>query len=377
MTELLYPEGMRALRFEHLDGAGQRRDVVIVRRAFDIGDDGQVVPRAVAPPFVLGETPFEEAGGALRFESELAPWKPGGELVLHATAHAPGSRATTRFDAQLAVFGADSPGVPLVDERLSVTGPRVCEYGRAGLTFASRWRVTPPEPTLSVPIRFDRSFGGTVRLDAGRPEEAGARVAFPGNPVGMGFVPTAEMAAEQLDLQRSDASVALDEWAERVRRIDAPQVERPSEPFEHPMRPTPLAGWGIVAKHWDYRLPFAGTFDEDWRSKRFPLLPTDFDARYWCGSRTELRFPKLPREVEIRTSGLVKDSSRNQAFTVRLSTGRLELHVFDRTRSKQLLDLRADTLWVDLDSKEAIVIYRVDVEHSETMDALIVRGEET
>jgi hypothetical protein len=39
-------------------------------------------------------------------------------------------------------------------------------------------------------------------------------------------------------------------------------------------------GFGAVMSHWSPRREWAGTFDEQWRATRMPLLPTDYDPRY-------------------------------------------------------------------------------------------------
>jgi len=40
-------------------------------------------------------------------------------------------------------------------------------------------------------------------------------------------------------------------------------------------------GFGAVPRHWPGRLRYAGTYDQHWKINRSPLLPEDFDSRFW------------------------------------------------------------------------------------------------
>ena len=60
-----------------------------------------------------------------------------------------------------------------------------------------------------------------------------------------------------------------------------PNVEYPDEPFTRAGdRPRP-AGFGAVACHWDPRAALAGTYDDRWLRERQPLVPDDFDDRFF------------------------------------------------------------------------------------------------
>lgn len=40
-------------------------------------------------------------------------------------------------------------------------------------------------------------------------------------------------------------------------------------------------GFGAVPRHWSGRLAYAGTYDQHWKDTRSPLLPENFDPRFW------------------------------------------------------------------------------------------------
>ncbi|HVY49446.1 MAG TPA: DUF2169 domain-containing protein, partial [Minicystis sp.] len=127
-------------------------------------------------------------------------------------------------------------------KRLVAFGDRRWRRGLAG------WTLTSPEPFTSLPLVYERAFGGAV-------ESGGRRDACEANPIGVGFGRTDR-----------DADGA-----------PAPNLEDPDHPMQSPAdRPRPMA-FGPVPRAWPERLRRAGTFDERWRRTRRPLVPDDFD----------------------------------------------------------------------------------------------------
>jgi hypothetical protein len=102
-----------------------------------------------------------------------------------------------------------------------------------------------------MPIIYERAFGG---FDD-HAKQIKKRRMHPFNPVGTGFVSKISHRAGQ--------------------RL--PNVE-PTNGSARPKRG--VAGFGAIASYWKPRLDLAGTYDDAWRSNRFPLLPTDFQERF-------------------------------------------------------------------------------------------------
>jgi len=108
-----------------------------------------------------------------------------------------------------------------------------------------------PRPFHRMPIEWERSYGG---MDPDHPTTIESR-----NPQGIGL-------------------------RHRARALEA----RPVPNFEDPRqligswrdKPRPI-GFGPVGRWWQPRIKFGGTYDEAWREERFPLLPFDFDPRYY------------------------------------------------------------------------------------------------
>jgi hypothetical protein len=72
------------------------------------------------------------------------------------------------------------------------------------------------------------------------------------------------------------------------------------------------AGFGAVACHWSPRRELAGTYDAKWIETRKPLLPTDFDPRYYQYAPVDQQFTphlrggELVEIVNMTKSGVLK-----------------------------------------------------------------------
>ncbi|NNE33826.1 MAG: DUF2169 domain-containing protein, partial [Rhodothermales bacterium] len=111
-----------------------------------------------------------------------------------------------------------------------------------------------------IPLVYERAFGGvdTSHEDEKR-HEAEVR-----NPIGVGF------RAKKSSMELFDTML--------------PNIEDPKQLISGPSdRPQPV-GFGFVGPNWEPRLGFAGTYDDAWDKNRKPLLPVDFDSRFFCSS---------------------------------------------------------------------------------------------
>jgi hypothetical protein len=99
-----------------------------------------------------------------------------------------------------------------------------------------------PRPFTTMPIVYERAFGGTAQA------EIDWR-----NPVGIGH-----QGARSAD-------PAVESAMPNVEYADG--------------RPAP-AGFGAIARQWQPRVGFAGTYDAAWLDGRAPFLPENFDPQY-------------------------------------------------------------------------------------------------
>jgi hypothetical protein len=156
--------------------------------------------------------------------------------------------------------------------RLHVHGDRVWERAVIGA------RPSQAEPYLRIPLVWERTFGGVAASSAeGRP-------AFePRNPVGCGL--------------QTNSTDAIDK--------PVPNIEAPQDPITRLSdRPQPV-GLTPIARHWQPRVGYAGTYDEAWRRERAPLWPKDFDERFFCGAPHQLQArPHLQGGEQVVLEGL-------------------------------------------------------------------------
>jgi hypothetical protein len=84
-----------------------------------------------------------------------------------------------------------------------------------------------------------------------------------------------------------------------------PNIEDPRQPLNWISdRPRPI-GVGPVARHWQPRATYAGTYDDEWKRRRAPLWPTDFNARFFCGAPGPLQAsPQLKGGEAVVLHGL-------------------------------------------------------------------------
>jgi hypothetical protein len=191
----------------------------------------------------------DPAAASLKYDADIALTKLGTDVVLIGHAR-PLHGAATYVDVSLTVGPA----------RLTV---RV--FGdRVWTTALGRWTASAPTPFEAMPLVYERAFGGWDRSNA----DPTRHEYEPRNPVGVGFVSKKHGAPRE--------------------GTPLPNLENPYEPIGSPTdRPAPL-GFGYIGPHWQPRLGYAGTYDDRWQQKRMPLLPDDFDRRFYNAAHPAL-----------------------------------------------------------------------------------------
>ena len=231
--------------------------LVAVKCTFDIMPDGTTEVSAEQPPVLrVPEYHGEPGKSSIKYENDLVLTKTTTDIVVIGHAYAPGGRPTTETDVGLRV----GP----VQKVLQVTGDR-------------RWDapgISSPEPFLRMPLVYERAFGGVDARSEHPERDWDWR-----NPVGTGFA----MSRDNL------AGIAL------------PNIEYPNEAVcAWSDRPRP-AGFGPIGSHWQPRVGLAGTYDDTWMKTRQPLLPDDFDDRFFQYAPQDQQSPEFLRGGEPAT----------------------------------------------------------------------------
>ncbi len=244
------------MRFSNGDANGNEFGIFLVKIAWDILPDGSCVPSAEQEPLALSDEYHGEAGtSALRYPSDMVPFKPRTDFILDATSFAPTGAAQ---DGWAAGFEMALPGsaAPLISKWLTVSGPRQWLRRKDG------WEMTPPIAIPHLDLRYEQAFGGMItrpgRDDAG--EAAPVIEACEYNPLGCGF---------------ADPALVKDGEA-----IPAPAILGQGEPVPVPGATPMPAGFGPLPPAWLPRRPLGGTYDDAWRAGRWPGWAADYDFAF-------------------------------------------------------------------------------------------------
>lgn len=264
----------------------------------------------------------EPATTGLRYEGQGAFDRPGTDIYVNGSAHAPGGRPVTDMTVDV--------GVGSCREQAVVFGDRVW-VNTAGTLGAS-----PPVPFTSMPLRWSRAFGGGKVEDGERGYEAR-------NPVGVGLYTSLEAASN----------------------APLPNIEDPQGRVREPWsRPRPV-GFGPICRHWQPRVGLAGTYDEAWKRERAPLWPDDLDEGFFLAAAPPLRaVPHLRGGEPVMLSGL----HAGGGFGFSLPSLRLSCKSALRG-GVQRVSMRLDALVLETDEERITLIYRAAVAAGRSAEA--------
>jgi hypothetical protein len=309
----------------------------------------------------------EPTSSSIARESDLIPYKPRCDVIVHGASYAPEGKSSKQWTARLILLKSKHETIPepepprplnpmmdltsgqrdswertldayhrklesirsappevVIDKTLRISGPSVFErlpllgYRRSAIAAATQ-----------VLLRWEQAWGGSCRVEAPEPKRRDSsanqadrvlpsllnEVCF-SNPVGGGWI----------DKRWESAMNKADQPLPKT--LPAPQIEYPQDSslsspleFQHPAGEQDArsmkrlaegygrmpAGFGSLCKAWAPRLALAGTYNEQWLEERHPYLPKDFDFGYWNGAPADqqIPFPDLTEGYELRTDNLV------------------------------------------------------------------------
>lgn len=266
--------------------------LVAVRCTFDIKSDGTTEPAGEQPPVVMAPTyidPAKPAQSSLKYETDLVRTKCTTDVLVSGHAYAPGGKPVEEMDVSLHVGS--------IQKRLHITGDRVWQ-GRS---------PSRPKPFVTMPLVYERAYGG---MDPGSKDGPNPQW-DERNPVGTGYA-----------LSR-----------DRIEGLRLPNIEYPEQlvrKWDH--RPPP-AGFGPICGHWKSRVSLAGTYDDRWQQERFPLLPLDFDDRYFQSAPVD----QQPTEFfSGRETVTIQNLTPNGRLQFQLPQVRLGFETFFNTGERQV-----------------------------------------
>lgn len=216
--------------------------LVVVKGTFLVTDDHTLELAQQQKEVLLApEHRGDPAVSSLLYESDLDYTKPTTDIILHGHAYAPAGQASRQVDVTMRIGN--------MTKTLRVFGDRVWDKGFLEPVLSD------PVPFQKMPITYERAFGGTDL----RSDDAKAHGWEPRNPVGRGFATESHHVIGRPAANVEDPRFLISSWENRPRP----------------------AGFGPIARHWSPRVELAGTYDERWERQRLPLLPEDFNERFY------------------------------------------------------------------------------------------------
>ena len=301
------------------DEEGRYLLVPVVLATYAIAEgQGLVLADEQPGPSLAGELWGKDAQiSSYRIEPTYAFIKPATDVVLVGHAQAVGQRV-----AELDVLFRVGP----VGKALHVTGDRVWvkSAGAVGATRAL--------PFDRIPLSYERAFGGWDRSHA----DPTRHTLEPRNPVGVSF-----RAA----------------WGHFEEGMKLPNLEDPGERLVRFGQAVTPVGVGFLSPDWQPRAGRAGTYDEAWSKERMPLLPKDFDRRFFNAASPGLIAPGyLVGDEPV----LVEGASAHGRLSFRLPgipTPRCRVQLA-RGAADAPVELRLDTVIVNTDADRVQLMYR-------------------
>ncbi len=311
-----------AFHVEALPFAGPDGDAfvtIIVKGTFEFAAGGLATISDEQIPIAFGdELNDPEDGGSIKFEADIAQFKPRADIALVGSAYAPNDQPASVLDVKLRVGR--------IQKTLRIVGDR-------------RWKGdgwSNPEPFERMEIIYERAFGGIDETSG----EFCAR-----NLVGRGF-----LSKQQKKIPD---------------HLLLPNVEDPDQllrSWEDPPKPV---GFGFISKAWMPRAQYAGTYDEAWRKARSPNLPEDFSFEYHNAAHPDLQMEGyLKGDEEVELINLTPEgAARFQLpdISVRCRVAKL-IGVPDEDSSapsvKEEISMRLDTLCLIPDERRFYLVWR-------------------
>lgn len=232
------------------DADGKDLLLVLAKATYQFDEKGNTAISTEQIPVELADQYYGEPGKtSIKYASDFSFGKQSTDVTLCGNAISPKGKST-EIDVSLEIGK--------IKKTVKVFGDR---YWKNSIAFVTK---SSPEPFEKIPIKYELAFGG-VDTSNSDPEKHDYEKR---NSVGVGF-------------RAKRSQIIID-------NSKLPNIEDPRKLISNPDdKPTP-AGFGFIAPYWQPRLSYAGTYDDNWKKTRMPLLPGDFDFRFFNTAPQEL-----------------------------------------------------------------------------------------
>lgn len=290
--------GFSALGFEQLHRDGTRMAVIAVRGRFDLDENGGLSISKDQEMILEDEYEGDPHKTPLLLPGDIVPFKPNTDVTALVKSWPPAQTSSACWQC----------GIKVGENQyiVEVGGPSEWKWTETG------WERTEPTPVRNALIDYRIAASDAV---CGAPLSEDV----PLNPLG---VPRLREAL-----------------LEKGERYPAISIKSPDEVYKLEADHS-FEGFGPVPPFWRSRQQYTGTYDERWKAERHPLLPEDFDYRFY-----QCAHPRLIQK------GFLKGDERIELGRVRPGGGNIAFHLPDLVpvAHYQWIDDREVTLRLNLD----------------------------
>ena len=245
--------------------------------------------------------------------SDFAYFKPAADLLLTGKCHAPAGEQCLARQVSFHVGNHV--------KTLMVTGDRTWKRGLLGSTPSA------PDPFTAIDLKYQNSFGGPGYAE---------------NPVGKGF---GKQVAEN---------------GKKIRPL--PNITHPKDILRTAGTRLAPAGFGPMGQMWKQRRAYLGTYKGKYLKENWPWFPVDFDWRYFNAAPADMQINGyLSGDEKLNFTNLHPEHGHYEAA---LPGVRIRCFVNRRTAPEPAplafkeVNMRPDTLWVDMDSETLVLVWR-------------------
>lgn len=368
-----------ALMYSSADPDREEHKIVVMKVSYKmlrLGEDTwrlELISDGSVPLCFADEYWGEVGLSSVRYESDLAPYKPRCDVIINGSAYTPDQRPMQAIAVRLRLSTPEqkelpekpnepqalNPLMPLTQQQkqdwykeLAIYEQKVKESQKVSYkvqlektlsilgesvfkenTLLPGWKRTKFTEFTELPLRWEYAFGGTHLIYANSDDKT-ERVYYQqcfSNPLGTGWIEKDYFkTCEKINRQRP-----RNEKIENFRIIPAPKIEyhlqrQPQPSFtKHPKKNDlnaqkmakistkyayQPAGFGFVGRAWAPRLALAGTYDEKWLAEQHPYPPQDTDYAYWNAAPVDQQIDFFYPNARLELWNLTKPEFSNKGY---------------------------------------------------------------